>query len=292
MDNILLLGRNGQVGWELCRSLAALGNLTAFDFPDVDFADPESLRQVVRRAAPRVIVNAVAYTAVDKAESEAELATRINADAVAVLAEEAKAAGALLVHYSTDYVFDGTKPVPYVENDVVAPLGVYGRSKAAGEAAVAASGCDGLVFRTSWVFGIHGGNFVKTVLRLAQERDALKVVADQVGSPTPAALLADVTALALVAMRNGRLPLGLYHLAAAEPVSWHGFARAIVDAAARCGKGLRLKAENITAITTAEYPLPARRPANSRLDCSRLEAAMGLKLPSWRPYLERMLEFV
>jgi dTDP-4-dehydrorhamnose reductase len=292
MDNILLLGRNGQVGWELCRSLAPLGRLRAFDFPDVDFSNPESLRRVVREAAPRVIVNAAAYTAVDKAESEEALATRINAEAVGVLAAEAKAAGALLVHYSTDYVFDGSKENPYLESDPVAPLGVYGRSKAAGEAAVAASGCEGLVFRTSWVFGLHGGNFVKTVLRLAAEREALKVVDDQVGSPTPAALIADVTAQALVAVRGGRLASGLYHLTAADPVSWRAFACAIVEAAARQGRALRLGPENIAAIQTSEYPLPAKRPANSRLDCSRLESALDIGLPGWRPYLERMLEFV
>jgi dTDP-4-dehydrorhamnose reductase len=289
--DVLVLGAGGQVGWELRRALAPLGRLATLDYPEVDFADMDGLRQAVKRAAPAVIVNAAAHTAVDKAESEEGLAFKINAEAVALLAEEAKASGALLVHYSTDYVFDGTKADPYVETDKTCPMGVYGRSKAAGEEAVAASGCDALVFRTSWVFGMHGGNFVKTILRLAGERDTLRVVDDQVGSPTPAALIADITAHALRAVGAGTMTPGLYHLAAAEPVSWHAFACAIVDTARRQGRSLRLTAENIAAIPSSEYPVPARRPANSRLSCDRLESALDITLPSWRSYLERQLEF-
>lgn len=290
--SILLFGANGQVGWELTRSLAVHGRVSAYDHPEVDFNDLDSVRRLVARLAPDVIVNAAAHTAVDKAEGEESLAYRINAEAVGVLAAEAKAIGALLVHYSTEYVFDGRKASPYLESDSICPLSAYGRSKAAGESAVIEAGADALVFRTSWVFGVHGGNFVKTILRLAAERDGLRVVADQVGSPTPAALIADVTALGMVAARTGRLAPGLFHLAASNPVSWHQFAQAIIAAGLARGRRLRLTPDQVVPITTAEYPLPAPRPANSRLDCSRLEMALGIRMPDWRPYLERMLEFV
>lgn len=290
---ILLLGKDGQLGWELQRSLAPLAPLVACGRGECDLGDATGLRALVAACRPSVIVNAAAYTAVDKAESDAATAHAINAEAPRVLAECAAAGGALLVHYSTDYVYDGNKSGPYVETDAVAPQSVYGRSKLAGEEGVRASGARALIFRTSWVFGEHGGNFVRTILRLARERDSLSVVDDQVGSPTPAALIADVTAAALLRLDLGRR-LGdgetrLYHLAAANPLSWCGFARRIVELAGGRAGGLRCDVQAIRAIPSAEYPTPARRPANSRLDCSRLVGDFELHLPDWQPYLQRML---
>lgn len=294
---ILLLGKNGQVGWQLQRSLAPHGEVLACGRAECDLSDLDQLRAVVRKAAPSVIVNATAYTAVDKAESEVDLAYRINAEAPAVLAEESARSGALLVHYSTDYVYDGLKADSYVESDPTAPQSVYGKSKLAGEEAIRAAGGKSLIFRTSWVFGARGGNFVKTILRLAKEKTALNVVADQVGSPTPAAMIATVSGLVLGMLRQGRgLDAGearLYHLAAARPVSWCDFARTIVARASETpGFALSLSADQIRAISTAEYPTPARRPANSRLDCSRLEQDFGLAMPDWEPYLVRMLQLL
>lgn len=290
---ILLLGKDGQLGWELQRALAPLAPLLACGRGECDLADPAALLALVAASRPAVIVNAAAYTAVDKAESDAATAHAINAEAPRVLAECAAASGALLIHYSTDYVYDGNKASPYVETDAVAPQSVYGRSKLAGEEGIRASGARSLIFRTSWVFGEHGGNFVRTILRLARERDSLAVVDDQVGSPTPAALIADVTAAALLRLDLGRR-LGdgesrLYHLAAANPVSWCGFARSIVGLAGGRAGGLRFDADAVRAISSAEYPTPARRPANSRLDCSRLADDFDLCLPDWQPYLQRML---
>lgn len=296
MTPILLLGKDGQVGWQLQRSLAPLGRVTAVGRAECDLSDLDGLRALIRAEKPKIIVNAAAYTAVDKAESEPQLAQRINADAPAVMAEEARALGGLLVHYSTDYVFDGRKREAYVETDAPNPLSVYGRSKLAGEQAIAATGCRALIFRTSWVFGARGNNFVKTILRLAGEVSPLRIVDDQIGSPTPAAMISSVTGLVLAAVRRGEsLPEGarLYHLAAANPVSWCGFARAIVDCASRTPGFSGLPApESIAAIGTADYPLPAPRPANSRLDCSRLEADFGLEMPDWQPYLARMLQLL
>lgn len=296
MTPILLLGKDGQVGWQLQRSLAPLGTVSAVGRERCDLADLDGLRRLIRAEKPKIIVNAAAYTAVDKAESEPELAARINAEAPGVLAEEAKRLGALLVHYSTDYVFDGRKPTPYVESDAPNPASVYGRSKLAGEQAIAAAGCRALIFRTSWVFGARGNNFVKTILRLAGEGRALRIIDDQVGSPTPAALISGVTGLVLAAVRRGEnAPDGarLYHLAAANPVSWCGFARTIVDDASRTPGFSGLPApESIAAIGTADYPLPAPRPANSRFDCARLESDFGLEMPDWRPYLQRMLQLL
>jgi dTDP-4-dehydrorhamnose reductase len=296
MTPILLFGKDGQVGWQLQRSLAPLGTVTALGRGECDLADSRQLRAIIRSARPKIIVNAAAYTAVDRAESEPQRAAAINAEAPAAMAEEARALGALLVHYSTDYVFDGRKATPYVESDAPNPQSVYGRSKLAGEQAIAAAGCRALIFRPSWVFGARGNNFVKTILRLAGEGRALRIVDDQVGSPTPAALISSVTGLALAAVRRGEnLPDGasLYHLAAANPVSWCGFARTIVDCASRTPGFSGLPAPgSIAAIGTADYPLPAPRPANSRLDCARLEADFGLEMPDWQPYLERMLQLL
>lgn len=295
--SILLLGKDGQVGWQLQRSLAPHGQVVACGRAECDLADPARIRSVIRQVRPALIVNATAYTAVDKAESEPELAHRINAEAPGILAEEAAALGALLVHYSTDYVYDGCKTTPYVETDATGPHGVYGRTKLAGEEAIRAVGGKSLIFRTSWVFGARGDNFVKTILRLARDKESLVVVDDQIGSPTPAALIATVTGVALAMLRRGQsLEAGesrLYHLAAAHPVSWCEFARTIVGLAGPApGFDLRLKPEAIRPISTAEYPMPARRPANSRLDCARLENDFGLQMPDWQPYLVRMLQLL
>jgi len=292
--DILLFGRNGQVGWELQRALAPLGNLLALSSADCDLRDADAVVRVIREAAPRIIVNAAAYTAVDKAESDVTTAMQINAQAPAAMAAEARRLGARLVHYSTDYVFDGGKAMPYLETDAASPQGMYGRSKHAGELAIAASGADALILRTSWVFGAHGGNFVKTILRLAREKDTLRVVNDQIGSPTPAALIADVTALALAHLRQDEITGGtqVFHLCAANPLSWYRFAVTIVEQAHALGlAGLMLRPEAIVPITTQEYPLPAPRPANSRLDCRKLEQRFDLHLPDWQPYLQRLLRY-
>jgi dTDP-4-dehydrorhamnose reductase len=294
---ILLLGKDGQVGWQLQRSLAPHGEVVACGRDRCDLADLEQIRSIVREIRPAIIVNAAAYTAVDRAESESDLAWRINAEAPGVLATEAATLDALLVHYSTDYVFDGSKALPYLETDPTAPLNAYGRSKLAGEEAIRAAGGKSLIFRTSWVFGARGQNFIKTILRLAREKDTLNVVADQVGSPTPAALIATVTGVVLAMLAHGQgLKKGesrLYHLTASRPVSWCDFARTVVDLAGRSpGFDLRLKPEAINPIATSEYPTPARRPANSRLDCSKLESDFGLRMPDWQPYLERMLQLL
>lgn len=295
MTPILLFGCDGQVGWQLQRSLSPLGTVTAVNHAQCDLASPDAIRSVIQAVAPKIIVNAAAYTAVDRAEAEPEQARAINATAPGVMAEAAKKTGALLVHYSTDYVFDGSKPVPYVETDPTCPLSVYGRTKRDGEGAVAAAGCRALVFRTSWVFGARGHNFVKTILRLAGEGRALRIVDDQIGAPTPAALISDVTGQILAASRRGTQieECRLYHLAAANPVSWCGFAREILRlAAATPGfEGLPVP-DSVTGIGTADYPLPAPRPANSRLDCSKLERDFDLELPDWRPFLSRMLQLL
>jgi dTDP-4-dehydrorhamnose reductase len=294
---ILLLGKDGQVGWQLQRSLAPHGKVIACGRADCDLADLDQLRSVFRHVNPSVIVNASAYTAVDRAESEPTLAQRINAEAPGVLAEEAARNGALLIHYSTDYVFDGSKPTAYLENDVTAPLGVYGQTKLDGEKAIAAANCHSVIFRTSWVFGARGANFVKTILRLAREKNSLNVVNDQVGSPTPAALIATVTGVTVAMLRQGRdMTAGehrLYNLAAANPVSWYVFAQTIIEMASKMpGFDFRLEAEAIKAISSAEYPTPAKRPMNSRLDCTRLETDFGLLMPDWQPYLARMLQLL
>lgn len=295
--SILLLGKDGQVGWQLQRSLAPHGEVVACGRSECDLTDLDRLRSLVRQLKPAVIVNASAYTAVDRAESEPELAMRINGEAPGVLAEEVARLGALLIHYSTDYVYDGCKTEPYLESDPTNPQSVYGRTKLAGEDAIRASGAQSVIFRTSWVFGARGGNFVKTILRLARENETLNVVADQVGSPTPAALIATVTGVALAMLRQGqamsREKQRLYHLCCGRPVSWHEFARTIVQrAAAMPGFDLRLTPEAIIAIPGSEYPTAAVRPANSRLDCTRLEHDFGLQMPDWEPYLARMLQLL
>jgi len=279
---ILLLGKNGQVGHELCRSLPPLGSVAAFDYPEIDFERPAELAALVDREAADVVVNAAAYTAVDRAEAEPDRARLINADAVAALAAAVARRGALLVHYSTDYVFDGTKTGPYVETDAPAPLGVYGATKLAGEQAAAAG--RHYVLRTSWVYGVHGANFVRTILRLAREREELRVVDDQTGAPTAAALLADVTATLIGrATRPGAAPAaGVYHAVPGGHTTWHGFARFILERARDRGLPLRVQPEAVQAIPSSAYPTPARRPHNSRLDTGKLTAALGIALPAWQ----------
>lgn len=289
--DILLLGKDGQVGWELQRALAPLGRLIAPGFAECDLANPDQLRAMVRAVRPAIIVNAAAYTAVDKAESEPDLARTINSIAPGILAEETKKLGAWLVHYSTDYVFDGTKPGAYSEDDVPSPLSVYGATKLEGEQAIRQADCRHLIFRTSWVFAARGGNFAKTILRLARERETLKIVGDQFGAPTSAELLADVTALCLrdVLKPGGETLQGLYHLVAGGETNWHGYARFVLERAAKLGCTLKCRAENVESIPTDGYPLPARRPANSRLDTSKLKREFGLYLPDWTYHAGRML---
>lgn len=290
---ILLLGKDGQVGWELQRSLAPLGELLALNAKSQDYcgdlANLQGLAQTVQAWAPDVIVNAAAYTAVDKAESEQAQAHRVNCEALEVLAQAAARSGALLVHYSTDYVFPGEGQTPWREEDVVGPLNVYGLSKLAGEQAIQASACSHLIFRTSWVYAARGNNFAKTMLRLAGERDTLGVIDDQFGAPTGAELIADVTAHAIVAWRAKPELGGLYHLAAAGETTWCGYARYVLERAEQMGIELKVKPQAVSALTTDAYPTPARRPANSRLDTQKLEKAFGLQLPDWRLGVARML---
>lgn len=295
--SILLLGKNGQVGWQLQRSLAPHGEVVACDRSVCDVTDFDHLRSVIRQLRPAVIVNAAAYTAVDRAEAEPELALQINGEAPGIMAEEAARLGALLIHYSTDYVFDGDKPAPYREDDPTGPRSVYGRSKLAGEEAIRAVGGKSVIFRTSWVFGARGVNFVKTILRLAREKETLNVVNDQVGSPTAAAMIATVTGVVLAMLRQGdtmqRDEQRLYHLCCGRPVNWHEFATTIVKLATGTpGFDLRLTPGAISAIPGSEYPTAAERPRNSRLDCTRLERDFGLQMPDWQPYLERMLQLL
>ncbi|MEK8045661.1 dTDP-4-dehydrorhamnose reductase [Ideonella margarita] len=282
---ILLLGLNGQVGWELQRALAPLGELHALDRQQGgDLAQTEALAALVRKLAPNVIVNAAAHTAVDRAESEPDLARTLNATAPGVLADEAARLGALLVHYSTDYVFDGSGTEPRTEDAATKPLSVYGRTKLEGEELIRASGCRHMIFRTSWVYGARGGNFAKTMLRLAAERDALNVIADQIGAPTGADLIADVTAHAVRAPQTGT-----YHLVAGGETSWHGYASLVIEWARAKGVPLKVAADAVKAIPTSAYPTPAQRPLNSRLSTSKLEQAFGLQLPHWQPGVLRML---
>ena len=291
---ILLFGKNGQVGWELQRSLAPLGELTALDRAGADglcgdLSDLDGLATTVRAVQPQVIVNAAAYTAVDKAESEPELAHRINAEAPAVLAREAQACGALLVHYSTDYVFDGSGDQPWAEGAPTGPLSVYGVTKLAGEQAIVQSGCAHLILRTSWVYAARGGNFAKTMLRLAQERERLTVIDDQWGAPTGAELIADVTAHAIAQTRQQPGKAGIYHLAPAGETTWHAYAKYVIAQASQAQDAIKIKATEIAPIPTSAYPTPARRPHNSRLDTRKLQTTFDLTLPPWQDGVQHML---
>jgi dTDP-4-dehydrorhamnose reductase len=291
---ILLLGKNGQVGWELQRALAPLGEVIALDFDSpgpltADFSKPESLAATVRAVAPQIIVNAAAHTAVDKAESEPELARALNATSPAVLAREAAASGAWLMHYSTDYVFDGSGAAPWREDSPTGPLSVYGATKLEGEEAIRASGCRHLIFRTSWVYAARGGNFAKTMLKLAQERETLTVIDDQIGSPTGADLLADLTAHALRAAAVRPELAGTYHAVASGETSWHGYAQHVIEFARAAGLPIKVAANAIAPVPTSAFPTPARRPANSRMATNKLRETFGLRLPRWQDGVERML---
>lgn len=289
---ILLTGKHGQVGFELQRALAPLGKIHAVDYAECDLADAAAISALVRSIRPDLIVNPGAYTAVDKAESDSGLAHAVNAVAPGILAEEAAKLGAWVVHYSTDYVFDGTKVGAYTEDDLTNPLGIYGRTKRDGEIALRESGVRHLIIRTSWVVGAHGNNFVKTILRLALEREQLTVVADQYGAPTSAALLADVTAqLVRQVQREGgdAFPFGLYHLAAGGETTWCEYARFVVLEAHAAGRALKLVPDAIRAIPSSEYSTAAKRPSNSRLATGRLRRTFGLELPDWQQGVRHVL---
>ena len=307
MRRILLLGKNGQLGWELQRSLAPLAELVALDRDEVrapsalpgsidaqqvfrgDLSRLEELEATVRAVAPDVIVNAAAYTAVDKAETDVDSAHAINAAAPGVLARLCAELGAWMVHYSTDYVFDGTGTNPWREADPTGPLSVYGKTKLHGEEGIRASGCRHMILRTSWVYGARGANFAKTILRLAAEREELRVIDDQVGAPTGADLVADVTAHALRGVEARPDLGGTYHVAAKGETSWFEYARLVIDTAQARGWSLRVAREGVCPVPSSAYPLPARRPGNSRLNCEKFERAFSLRLPKWQDGVERLL---
>jgi dTDP-4-dehydrorhamnose reductase len=293
---IMLTGANGQVGWELARSLLPLGEVVALTRSQCDLSRPKSLPAIVQEIKPDVIVNAAAYTAVDKAEEEEELATIINGASVGVLAEEAKKRNTLLIHYSTDYVFDGTKPTPYTEDDVPNPINAYGRSKLIGEQAIQQVGCDYLILRTTWVYAARGKNFLKTMLRLAQEREELCIVADQYGAPTWARNIADVTTHVLAAAQRERQTAGFrsgtFHLCASGKTTWHGFSSAIIKQARQLAPASSIKTERVLPIATQDYPLPAPRPQNSQMDSSSLTARFGLTMPEWSASMKLCIDEV
>lgn len=278
---ILVTGGNGQVGFELQRQLCLLGGVHAPSRAELDLADENAVQDWLERHQPALIVNAAAYTAVDKAEDEPELARRLNAELPAQLAAYAAEHGVRLVHYSSDYVYPGSGEQSWTEDSATGPLSVYGQTKLAGDEAVQASSCQHLIFRTSWVYSARGNNFMKTMLRLGRERDALSVVADQIGAPTPARLIAQVTGLAL----ERQLGAGVYHLSPRGETSWQGFASEIFTQAALSGEALAIAPEQVAAISTAEYPTPAQRPLNSRLSLNKLEQALGIQLPTWQQQL-------
>lgn len=294
---ILLLGANGQVGWELQRSLSFLGKLSIHDRDTVDFESPLALSALLENEEPDIIVNAAAYTAVDKAETDIGAAYMVNAGAVEVIANAAKKMDACLIHYSTDYVFDGQKEGSYAEEDITNPQSVYGKSKRDGELAVVESGCKYFIFRTSWVFASRRNNFAKTMIKLARERDELKVVADQVGAPTSAELIADVTAQLVYQLHQqpkfAKKHSGIYNLVASGEVSWHGYAKRVLEKASALGLSLKVGPADIRAITTEEFPSPATRPANSRLNTQKLQSLLQIKLPDWQFHVDRMVtEFI
>ncbi|MBA4708162.1 dTDP-4-dehydrorhamnose reductase [Aquitalea aquatica] len=292
MSRILITGINGQLGFELRRSLAMLGKCICLDRQQLDLSRPADIAAVLDQYQPDIIVNPAAYTAVDKAESDDELAHAVNAAAPAAMAGWTGAKNALLLHYSTDYVFDGDKAMPYEEDDATSPQSVYGRSKCQGEQAIRASGADHIILRTSWVVGAHGSNFLKTIMRLARERDSLNVVADQIGAPTPAALIADVTAHIIKQWQTGKDKqlLGTYHLSSSGSTSWHGYTEYLLALAERYGVALQLKPENLHAIPSSAYPTPAKRPGNSRLNCSKIEHNFSLTMPAWQDGVEQVFQ--
>ena len=287
--NILLLGKSGQVGWELQRSLSVLGRVTALGHDEADFTQPQAVAQTVRALRPDVIVNAAAHTAVDKAEGEPARARLLNATTPGVLAEEAARLGAWLVHYSTDYVFDGSGDRPWVETDAPAPLSVYGATKLEGERLIQQSGCRHLILRTSWVYAARGGNFAKTMLRLGQERERLTVIDDQWGAPTGADLLADVTAHAIRHLQSHPEDAGLYHCVAGGETTWHSYAKYVLEYASQAQPAIKIAAKDIAPVPTSSFPTPAVRPHNSRLDTRKLQTTFGLALPHWQTGVARML---
>ena len=293
MKKILLLGKGGQVGWELQRSLSVLGEVTALDFDSTehcgDFSNPEGVAATVRALAPDVIVNAAAHTAVDKAESEPDFARKLNATTPGLIAQEAAKLNALLVHYSTDYVFDGSGDKPWAETDATGPLSVYGSTKLEGEELIRASGAKHIILRTSWVYAARGGNFAKTMLRLAQERDRLTVINDQFGAPTGADLLADVTAHAIRHLANRPEDGGLYHCVAGGVTTWFDYAKFVIEQAQKIKPELQIKATDIAPVPTSAFPTPAKRPNNSRLNTAKLQNTFGLSLPHWQHGVQRML---
>jgi dTDP-4-dehydrorhamnose reductase len=290
---ILLLGKGGQVGWELQRSLAPLGELVALDFDSTDyhadFSHPEQLAETVLKLRPDVIVNAAAHTAVDKAEAEPEFARKLNATSPGVVAKAAEQIGALMVHYSTDYVFDGSGRTPWQELDATGPLSVYGVTKLEGEQLVAQHCTRHLILRTSWVYAARGGNFAKTMLRLAKERERLTVIDDQFGAPTGAELLADVTAHAIRAVQQDPAQVGLYHVVAGGETSWHGYAKFVIETAQQAGVELKAGPDAVAAVPTTDFPTPAHRPQNSRLNTAKFQSTFGLTLPHWQTGVARML---
>lgn len=289
---IVLLGGNGQLGWELQRALAPLGELVALDAhtrPAAEFTNPDALVATLRDMRPDLIVNAAAYTAVDRAESELERVRTINATTPGAIAREAAALGVWLVHYSSDYVFDGSGDQPHAEDAPTTPLNTYGRSKLEGEQLIRASGCRHLILRSSWIYASRGGNFAQTMLRLAAERERLNVIDDQIGAPTGADLLADVTAHALRAVQRDASLGGTYHAVAAGETSWHGYARFVIEYARAAGRPVRVAPEAIMPVPTRSYPTPAVRPLNSRLATHKLREAFGVTLPPWQQGVERML---
>ncbi|WP_430230102.1 dTDP-4-dehydrorhamnose reductase [Nitrosomonas communis] len=288
----LLTGKQGQLGFELQRALAPLGEIITIGRTECDLSDADTLSTLVRHIKPDVIINAAAYTAVDKAESDSATAFAVNGTALGILGNEAAKLGGLVVHYSTDYVFDGTKSGWYIETDTPNPQSVYGQSKLQGEQALMNSDARHLILRTSWVIGAHGGNFAKTILRLAVERESLNIVADQYGTPTSAALLADVTAhlVRQAARKKEVFPYGLYHVVAGGETNWYEYACTVIEAARLAGKPIKVARDAIQAISTADYPTPAKRPMNSRLDTSKLRETFGLQLPEWRQGLNHILQ--
>lgn len=294
---MLVTGTTGQVGWELTRSLMPLGEVIAADRGRGDLSRPETIAPLVRDLRPDVIVNAAAYTAVDKAESEEDLATTVNGTSVGVLAEESRRCGALLVHYSTDYVFDGRKAEPYVENDAPNPINAYGRSKLAGEAAIQAVGCAHIILRTTWIYAARGRNFLRTVLRLAHERDELNIVADQFGAPTTARAIADITAHMVRQAQQTRTAGGtayrdVYHVTADGATNWHEFAKTIVEGARQYGLLDPKRPLRLNPIGTSDYPLPAKRPVNSLLSNQKLRDRFGIAIPAWQRGLQCVLQEV
>ena len=289
---ILLFGKEGQVGWELQRSLSLQGQLRAVDLQEVDLEDFDGIRHCVSQYQPDIVVNAAAYTAVDKAESEPTKAYTVNAEAVGVMTEEVRKLNAWLVHFSTDYIFDGEKASPYEEDDPVCPLSVYGKSKLKGEQLIRGSHAKHLIFRTSWVYAARGHNFAKTILRLAREKDELKIIDDQYGAPTSAELIADVVAMVLSqicrATDKGEFA-GIYHLVASGETSWYGFAQYVLEQAQAMGVELKTRAEEVQSIPTSAYPLPARRPRNSRLNTSKLCKTFNINLPDWHFHVQRLV---